>query len=403
MVPHGPGPVGSPRGKWGPIRMVDGVGGADDAGMSRQHPQPPAVAPPSTPVDGRRDPVLDVARAGALGVVVLWHWVFTTVDLTASGPRVGNPIPEVAGLWALTWVAQVMPLFFLVGGAVHAMALERRGPAGFVARRLRRLVLPALPLVVPAALVWAAATAFGHVALARTVVLLVSPLWFAAVYAVLVVLAPAAWRAQRRWPVGTPVALAVAVVAVDVGRFVAGWSSTGYVLASFVVVWAAVHQLGFAWSALVRRPVAGRLGVALLGYAGLGLCVVGLGYPASLVGVPGEVQSNMGPPNLAVACLGVAQLGLLAVAAGPLARFAHRWRRLVDAASSWAMTVFVWHLAAWGLAYVAVTAVGVAVPADVGPAWWAQRPLWLLAPAAVAVPLCRATRRFDRTAGAGRR
>ena len=133
----------------------------------------------AAPAPGR-DAVLDVARAGALVVVVLWHWAFSTVALRPDGPHVGNPVGVVSGLWALTWLAQVMPLFFLVGGAVHAAALDARGPDGFVSRRLRRLLLPALPLLVPAGLLWFTAHSFGNEALARTIVLVVSPLWFAA-------------------------------------------------------------------------------------------------------------------------------------------------------------------------------------------------------------------------------
>lgn len=355
-------------------------------------PAPPALAA------GGRDVVLDVARAGALAIVVLWHWALSTVSVNDAGPHVGNPVGTVPGLWSLTWVAQVMPLFFLIGGAVHAAALDGRGATGFIGRRLRRLVLPTLPLLVPAMLAWTAAIQFGHHALARTIVLVISPLWFAATYSVLVTIAPSAWRAQRRWPIGTPVALAVAVAAVDVGRFVAGWHDPLFVLVSFVVVWAAVHQLGFAWRSLRHARQATKVAVAAGGYLGLGLCVAGLGYPASMVGVAGAEVSNMGPPDAAVACLGVAQLGLLALLAEPLARLAARRRGLVDQAASWSMTVFVWHLGAWVIAYVAVRAVHIGIPGEVTGAWWAQRPLWILAPALVAVPLCRACRRFDRLA-----
>jgi hypothetical protein len=363
---------------------------SDTAGME-------TITVPATRGSSRRDRTLDVARAGALVVVVLWHWVFSTVAIDGSGPHVGNPVGVVPGLWAVTWVAQVMPLFFLVGGAVHAAALEARGSAGFVSRRLRRLLLPALPLLAPAALLWFTATSFDHHAVARGIVLVVSPLWFAATYSILVLIAPTAWRAQRRWPVGTPVALTAAVVAVDLGRFLAGWDHPAFVLLSFVVIWAAVHQLGFAWTSLRAARVGTKLAVTAAGYAGLGLCVTALGYPASMVGVAGAKVSNMGPPDAAVVFLGVAQLGMLALAAAPLARFAHRRRRLVEAAAAWSMTVFVWHLAAWVAAYLAIRAIGVPVPGEITADWWLQRPLWILAPAAVAIPLCRATRRFDRT------
>lgn len=357
-------------------------------------PEPSAA--PASRSESNRDPILDVARAGALVVVVLWHWVFSTVRFEADGPHVGNPINSTPMLWLSTWFLQVMPLFFLVGGAVHASALASRGAEGFVARRLRRLVLPALPLVVPAVVLWSAAMAAGHVAVANTLVLLVSPLWFAATYAVLVTIAPAAWRAQTRHPVLTPTMLLAAVVAIDLLRFSAGWSHPAFVLLTFVVVWTAVHQLGFAWSWLRSAPTSTKAVVAVVGYLGLAVAVVFGPYPPSMVGVPGEATSNMGPPDLAVVFLGTGQLGLLALAADRLVAFARRHRAVVDAAASWSMTIFVWHLLAWGIAYGVLRAAGVDVPGSVSTEWWMQRPLWLLAPAAVAIPLCRAARRFDR-------
>lgn len=35
----------------------------------------------------RRDLLIDLARAGALGIVVLWHWVFTTKGSAAGARR----------------------------------------------------------------------------------------------------------------------------------------------------------------------------------------------------------------------------------------------------------------------------------------------------------------------------
>jgi peptidoglycan/LPS O-acetylase OafA/YrhL len=358
---------------------------------------PAPAADRATPARPPRDRALDVARAGALGVVVLWHWVFSTVSVAGDGPHVGSPVGVVPGLWALTWVLQIMPLFFLVGGAVNAGALDARGPRRFVRRRLRRLLVPAVPLLIPAVGVWAWASATGHSAVASTIVLVVSPLWFAATYAALAAIAPLAWRAQRRHPVATPIVLAAAVLAVDVARFVGGWDHPLFFVASFVIVWAAVHQLGFAWTALRSARRRTRALVALGGYTGLALCVFGVGYPASMVGVYGERVSNMSPPDLAVVFLGIGQLGVLALGAEVLERFAARRSHLVDTCASWSMTVFVWHLLAWVMAYAAVRTIGIAVPAEPSATWWLQRPLWLVAPALIAVPLCGLFRRFDRS------
>jgi hypothetical protein len=236
----------------------------------------------------------------------------------------------------------------------------------------------------------------GNAAAADAIVLIVSPLWFAATYCALVVIAPWAWAAQRRWPVATPVAMLGAVIAVDVARFAFGASGLAFGLVAFVVVWAAVHQLGFAWSALRDAAPAVKVGVAVAGYVLLGATVVAGVYPPSMVGTPGQDVSNMSPPDLAIVLLAVGQLGLLALAAPAAQRFAARNHTTVSAASSWSMTVFVWHLLAWVAAYGIVRTAGIAVPGDPSGAWWLQRPLWLLVPAAVAVPLCVMTRRFDR-------
>ena len=104
-------------------------------------PSRPPSAPPSPPVEPAvavgRDELIDIVRAGALGVVVVYHWVFTVVRWHADGPHASNPIGSTRGLWLATWVLQVMPLFFVVGGAVHAKATDRG--SAFVRRRLGRL------------------------------------------------------------------------------------------------------------------------------------------------------------------------------------------------------------------------------------------------------------------------
>jgi hypothetical protein len=70
----------------------------------------PALTTNATPaVPAERDLLLDLVRTGALAVVVLWHWVFTSVRWADDGPHVGNPVASTPGLWLLTWVLQVMP------------------------------------------------------------------------------------------------------------------------------------------------------------------------------------------------------------------------------------------------------------------------------------------------------
>lgn len=131
-------------------------------------------------------------------------------------------------------------------------------------------------------------------------------------------------------------------------------------------------------------------------FALLGLTNMGL-YPRSMVGVPGEAISNMGPPTLCIVALAVLQVGL-ALLVRPAAL---RWMaapvpaRLLAWAGANAMTVFLWHLAGYAVAYGFLRLAGWAAPEATTWDWWAQRPVWLAAPALATAPLVVLFRRFD--------
>ena len=356
----------------------------------------PAPLGPDTASDGRDD-VLDLVRAGSLAVVVIWHWVFTTVRWAPDGPHVGNPIGDVGGLWLLTWVAQVMPLFFIVGGALHA--IDDRPALRFWIHRLRRLVPPALPLLGGAATVALLARALDRPDVARGVVLLISPLWFLAVYLVLVALTPPARWLHRRFGWGALVVGAVTALVVDRAR-IAGTLEGGWVPhAQFVLMWAVVHQLGFHLWSLRAAPVRTRALVCGAGFAALAGGVLWGGYPASMVGVPRDATSNMSPPTVMVLFLGVAQLGLLTLVDDRLRDIGGRHRRALGAARTWSMTVYVWHMLAFVAFWAFLVLAGSSVGHRVDAGWWAVRPLWFVGPLAIAVPLCALVGRRPGPAG----
>ncbi|MGZ4717006.1 MAG: acyltransferase family protein [Acidimicrobiales bacterium] len=351
---------------------------------------------PRTAETPGRDLLIDLARAGALGIVVVWHWVFTTIRFGADGPHVGNPVGVTPGMWLATWVLQPMPIFFAIGGVLHARSL-RHGSEGFRRRRMRRLLVPALPLIGPAALLMAGAAVIGRGDVVASIVLIISPMWFLAVYMALVALAPLAWRGHLAAPRLTLAAMVGGAALLDVARFGLGWGGPLMTVACFTAVWAVVHQLGFHVDALRASGAGRRIAVAVGGLAALAVAVAVGPYPAAMVGVPGERVSNMAPPTFAVILLAVFQLGLLAAAAGPVERFAARHREGLVWAGRWSMTVFVWHLLAWVGFYLLQRACGGQVGGDVTGTWWLARPLWLVGPAVVAVPLCVVTARFDPT------
>ena len=77
-----------------------------------------------------RDQYVDFLRAFSLVIVVIWHWVFTILVINESTVSPTNPIGFTRGMWAITWVLQVMPVFFFVGGYTHRLAFDnhRVGP-----------------------------------------------------------------------------------------------------------------------------------------------------------------------------------------------------------------------------------------------------------------------------------
>ena len=358
-----------------------------------------------------RDAVIDLVRAGATTTVVAYHWIFTIVVWRPDGPHADNPIGYVSGLWSLTWVLQVMPLFFMAGGYTHSLAWARqrargRGWGGFVGARSRQLAVPAAALI---AVVVATGYLIANVHagpdpwLRRGVTLVLSPLWFLAVFLILVVIVPLADALHRRFGELAPVALAGAAMLVDVARFRYGieWLA----LANLVFVWGCCHQIGFSWERLRAAPA--RFGhlLTLVGFMALvGLTNMGL-YPRSMVGTTSALDrfSNMGPPTLPIVALCCLQVGLLVTYRGRLAQWAASERATVVVGwlSKNAMPLFLWHTVGFA-AFYALVHLQWGVPDGPTAEWWLTRPLWVLGPLAATLPLLAATRAIGALAG-GRR
>src|SRR6188474_1060959 len=84
--------------------------------LSKAIPDARTVATSTKP---DRDRAVDVARLAALVVVMFGHCalLLATID---GGLRIGNLLGEVPAIAPITWIVQVMPLFFLAGGAAGA-------------------------------------------------------------------------------------------------------------------------------------------------------------------------------------------------------------------------------------------------------------------------------------------
>ena len=362
----------------------------------------PTMLPPADP-GGQRDDLIDLLRSLATTTVVLWHWVFTILVWREDGPHADNPIGYVSGLWSLTWVLQVMPLFFVAGGFVHSRAWARdRGRPGawakFVKRRAIQLGVPALVLI---AVVAGAGTAIallhagGDPWVPRAVTLVLSPLWFLAVYMVLVVTVPIWDRLDQRWGELVPISLAVATMGIDLLRFRFGYPEAAWV--NMVFVWGAAHQVGWSWERLRRAPKRFGHALMLIGFAALvGLTNMGL-YPRSMVGTTSSVDrfSNMGPPTLPIVALLIFQVGLVLANRERILAWAEnpRMQRFIAWLSANSMPLFLWHTVGFAIFYAAMRTV-TDVPETPSTMWWITRPLWVLGPALATVPLLAATRRI---------
>ncbi|MFF1265785.1 acyltransferase [Streptomyces anulatus] len=359
-----------------------------------------------------RDRYVDLLRVASLGAVVLGHWLMAAV--TPDG--VGNLLAVVPALQPLTWLLQVMPVFFFVGGFSHALSyrsLLRKRPerpegaggsedsvySAFLRARLQRLLRPTMVFV----LVWGAAALLvqllggGGGLTGVTLRMVTQPLWFIGIYLAMVAFTPPLLKLHERYGWGAFAGLAGAAVAVDVLRFAAGVPYVEFL--NFAFVWLAVHQLGFLRAdGRIRRP-------ALL--AGVGLVTAGAlvafgPYPLSMVGMPGEKVSNMAPPTLALLCHGLWLVGAVELLRAPAARLLERprvWRTVV-AANGVAMTAFLWHLTAMFGVYGAMLALDVELPAPASAAWWAQVPLRITLAAALTAGLVAAFRAFERPVSA---
>ncbi|MGA5894646.1 acyltransferase family protein [Streptomyces venetus] len=358
----------------------------------------------ATPAD--RDRAVDALRAAAVLGVVLGHWLVTA--LVADGPslRTASPLQHMPWLAPISWLFQTLAVFFLVGGHVatrsHASARARGVPYHqWLTGRLSRLFKPvaavlSLWTVVALALLLSGAE-FGTV---RTLVkLALSPLWFLVVFAALTAATPLLTRLNPLWP------LAV-VLHVDLLRFgLGGPAWLGWV--NVAAGWLVPYTLGAAWTrGELERPRAGW--VLLAGGAAATVALVALaGYPASMVGVPGQSMSNLDPPTLAVVTFGLAQCGLALL-------LRERLRRAMGRPVAWAavalvnlsaMTVFLWHQTA----LMATTVTGLLAgrlpglhtrPDDLG--WVGARLLWLPV-FALALAVCWAAfRSFEQGGGRDR-
>ncbi|MGP3989916.1 acyltransferase family protein [Streptomyces sp. 3N207] len=367
-----------------------------------------------------RDRAVDGLRALALLAVPLGHWMLGGF---ARGPEGAlhnaSPLATLGFFAPLSWMLQLLGIFFLVGGYSSVLSLRRATSRGETAGhwlrgRLLRLGRPVLGVTA----VWAALLpvlsflGVPEATLRTGAVLVVQPLWFVAVYAGVTALTPYCVRAAQRWGGWTAVPLLVTVAMVDFLRYgpyaqqVPPWLG----LLNLLPGWLFGYQLGACWG--VGRLRRGGAAVLLFGGAVLfAVLLVVFGYPASMVGVPGQSRTNSHPPSLLVLALASVQCGAAVLLHGRIGRVLRRpalWAPVVGVNLS-AMTILCWHQTAMLAVAVPTARLGAVAGLSTAPdslGWVLARLAWLPVFAVALVAIGSLTRRFEppwRSAGRGAR
>ena len=332
-----------------------------------------------------RNRAADFFRTAAICFVVLGHWMLVAPYFTQGELEIRNILAEQPWTQYLTWLFQVMPVFFFVGGYANAASwsssrksTERRRT--WASGRLRRLLLPVVPLI----LLWALAAAIAFQLgvdpeLARDASrAALIPVWFLAVYVMVTLVVPvsfAIWEKIGLWSVVLPASVAVLVDLIGVGLG-EGWLRW----VNYAPIWLAVHQLGYWW----HRGNPSSFGILVLfaiGAAWMSVLMGVAGYPVSMISVPGETFSNTRPPTTAMLALGAMQTSVLLSVAKPLNAFLKYetlWTLVIILAQR-IMTIYLWHLTVViVVAGLSISLSGFGLGVEPGTEmWWLYRPVWI--------------------------
>ncbi|MFE4057529.1 acyltransferase [Streptomyces sp. NPDC059096] len=353
-----------------------------------------------------RDRAVDGLRALALLAVPTGHWLLGGLTLDSGGAlHNASPLTTFGGLAPVSWVLQMLGIFFLVGGYASVLSYRRRPAttAAWLRGRVVRLGRPVLGVTAVWALLLPLLYGLGVPAttLRTGSTLVVQPLWFVGIYVIVTALTPYCVAAARRLGGWAAAPLLVSVAAVDLLRYgpyaqdVPSWLSVLNILPG----WLFAYQLGVSWG----EGRIGRRGARLLLVGGALLfaaLLVVFDYPASMVGVPGEARTNSHPPSLLVLALAAAQSGAAILVRDRLGRLLARpalWAPVVVVNLS-AMTILCWHQTAMLAVAVPGSFVGELSGLTTSPdtlGWILARLTWLPLFATLLLVIGRYARGFD--------
>lgn len=349
-----------------------------------------------------RDPVMDFTRVLCVAVVVIGHLLMIGAAVVPGrGLVVERTLLETDWIDPVSWFAQIMPLFFVVGGFAGIGAWRRLESSGgtaadYIRSRILRLARPSIALFAALAVgvLVMHLTGVDPVAIRLIGLGVSSPLWFLAAYAFAQTYLPGLATLHAQAPWRTLAALATGAVVCDLLRFATGIEALG--LLDMTFVWLFAQQLGF-WLADGWFQARTRATIAAIGAGAylLLFALVGVGYP-------GNMLDNLYPPTLAIVALAIGQTCLLVLAYPALERLTARRpvQAIVRTVGSRLMTIYLWHLPVLALIIGLLLLSPLPTPASGSAAWWLTRPLIFLVMTAVLTGIALLFGRLERTSPA---
>jgi hypothetical protein len=306
----------------------------------------PAEVEANTPET--RDRAIDVIRIVALVGVVVGHTVMATSVIRDDVLIWSNLLGASTVFQAMTWVFQIMPLFFFAGVAACVDSWHAGDSWGnWLMRRCTRLYRPVFYYLA----FWISALAILRYFLPEHVYepvagISIQLLWFLGAYVLVLAAVPLLARITTTARLVGAVAGAYAAIAVvDAVRIhIAGLSALGYFN---LVAWLIPGMLGVAY----RRHLLPSRAALILGTVMfvVNVSLMWLGpYELSLVGIETQRLTNMTPPSLLLAGHAIMMCAFSIAAAPAIARWARRPRVwwLAAIGNSGAMTLYLWHIPA---------------------------------------------------------
>jgi hypothetical protein len=295
-----------------------------------------------------RDRAVDVIRITSLIAVVLGHTVMAISTIRGGVLIWDNLLTTSVAFQALTWIFQIMPLFFFAGAAACLTSWRPGANWGsWLMTRCTRLFRPVFYYLG----FWAVALTALHLVLPQHVYdpiagVSTQALWFLGAYVLVLAAMPLLSRITTTTRLAAGVTTVYAgIAAIDILRL--HWhtlSPLGYLN---LAVWLIPAMFGIAY----RRDLltARHALTTAAGVFAVNLALACWGpYQISMVGTGDHHLSNTSPPSLLLAGHAIV-LSLIALAAAPaINRWAQRprvwwWTAL---GNSGAMTLYLWHIPA---------------------------------------------------------